>query len=155
MASYGCGFDPGDGLMSDETPVSPDRSRLLRAALSRWENEGGAGAEHPRSGSVSNDGEVDTPPLANAELVQLRVRVIALENAVIALLAEAPDWQLDLVREMAAYISPRHGFTPHPLTIHAAAEMLSLVERAGHFRGLPRASGPQIPSGTSWSTSKE
>lgn len=52
----------------------------------------------------------------------------------IALLAEAADQQLDLVREMAAYISPRPGFTRHPLTIHAAAQMLHLVERASHFR---------------------
>jgi hypothetical protein len=69
-------------------------------------------------------------------LVQLRIRVIALENVVIALLAEAPDPQLDLVREMAAYISPRPGFTQHPLTVHAAAEMIHLVERALHFRGV-------------------
>jgi hypothetical protein len=72
--------------------------------------------------------------LTNAELVQLRIRVIALENLVIALLAEASDRQLDLVREMAAYISPRPGYTHHPLTIHAAIQMIDLVERAGRFR---------------------
>jgi hypothetical protein len=69
-----------------------------------------------------------------ANSVQLRIRVIALENLVIALLAEAPDWQLDLAREIATYISPRPGFTQHPLTIHAAAHMVDLVERAGPFR---------------------
>jgi hypothetical protein len=74
------------------------------------------------------------PELTNAELVQLRIRVIALENLVIALLAEASDRQLELAREMAAYISPRPGFTQHPLTIHAAAHMVDLVERAGQFR---------------------
>jgi hypothetical protein len=67
-------------------------------------------------------------------LVQLRVRVIALENLVISLLAEAPDRQLDLAREMAAFILPRPGFTHHPLTIHAANQMIDLVTRAGHFR---------------------
>jgi len=72
--------------------------------------------------------------LTNNELAQLRIRLIALENLVIALLAEAPDRQLDLVREMAAYISPRPGFTRHPLTIHAAAQMISLVERASYFQ---------------------
>jgi hypothetical protein len=72
--------------------------------------------------------------LTNAELVQLRIRVIALENLVITLLAEASDRQLALAREMAAYISPRPGFTHHPLTIHAAAQMIDLVERAGRFR---------------------
>jgi hypothetical protein len=53
------------------------------------------------------------PPLTNAELVQLRIRVIALENLVIALLAQAPDRQLTLARGMALYISPRAGFAPH------------------------------------------
>jgi hypothetical protein len=75
----------------------------------------------------------DDAPLTNAELVQLRIRVIALENLVIALLAEAPDRQLALARGMAAYISPRIGFTPHPVTLRAADEMLSLVDRADRY----------------------
>jgi hypothetical protein len=41
-----------------------------------------------------------------------------------------------LMRDMAACISPRPGFTPHPLTIHAAASMINLVESAGHLREL-------------------
>ncbi len=57
------------------------------------------------------------PPLSNAELVQLQVRVIALENLMITLLADGSDRQLELAREMATYISPRAGFTHHPLTI--------------------------------------
>jgi len=72
--------------------------------------------------------------LIDAELVQLRVRVIALENIVISLLAQAPESQLALAREMALHISPRPGFTPHPITKHAAAEMNSLVRRAEAFR---------------------
>ena len=76
------------------------------------------------------------PPLTNAELVQLRVRVIALENLMIMLLAQGSDEQLELACEMAAYISPRPGFTPHPLTIQAAAHMNSLVERATHYRSV-------------------
>ena len=71
-----------------------------------------------------------------AELVQLRIRVIALENLVIGLLAEASDRQLDLAREMAVYISPRPNFTRHRSTIHAAAQMNHLVERAAHFRSM-------------------
>ncbi len=74
------------------------------------------------------------PLLSNTEVVQLRIRVIALENLMIALLARAPAEQLDLVREMAAYISPRPGHAQHPMTIHAAAQMLSLLDRSGHFR---------------------
>ena len=75
----------------------------------------------------------DDAPLTNAELVQLRIRVIALENLVIALLAEAPDQQLALARGMATYISPRTGCTPHPVTLRAADEMLSLVDRADRY----------------------
>jgi hypothetical protein len=52
----------------------------------------------------------------------------------ISLLATASDQQLQLVREVAGYISPRPGFTQHPPTIHAVAHMVGLVERANHFR---------------------
>lgn len=80
----------------------------------------------PRADSVS--------PMTNTELVQLQTRVIALENLVIALFAQSSASQLALARDMAAFISPRPGFTPHPLTIHAAAQMLHLVQRSGHFQ---------------------
>jgi len=46
---------------------------------------------------------------------------------VIALLAGASDRQLDLAHEMAAYISPRPGFTQHTLTVHAAAHCMVLL----------------------------
>lgn len=82
------------------------------------------------------------PPLTQTELVQLHVRVIALENLVIALLAEAPDSQLVLAREMATYIAPRPGFTPHTLTVGAANEMLSLISRAAPFRATSTGSAP-------------
>jgi hypothetical protein len=72
--------------------------------------------------------------MGNAELVVLRVRVIALENLLISLLATASDQQIELAREMAGYISPRPGFTPHPLTTHAAAHMINLLERSSRFR---------------------
>ena len=85
---------------------------------------------------VPDNGAEISPPLSDAELVQLRVRVIALENIVIALLAQSPERQLELAREMAVYISPREGFTSHPMTMHAAAEMNSLVRRAGAFRNV-------------------
>ena len=121
--------------MPDKMTDLPDPSQLRQRALSRWDNEGGAGPSGPQSGATSGDAQQEVPELTNAELVQLRVRTIALENLVIALLAEASGRQIDLVREMAAYISPRPGFTQHPLTVHAAAHMVDLVERAGHFRG--------------------
>ena len=84
--------------------------------------------------------DADVPPLANAELVQLQIRVIALENLVVAMLADAPARQLDRVREKAIHILPRPGFTPHRLTIAAATEMNSLVERAIRF-GADQPSG--------------
>ena len=120
--------------MADVKPDSLDPSQQRQMALSRWDNEGGAGPCGPREGQISAEAQSETPELTNAELVQLRVRIIALENLVISLLAQAPDRQLDLVREMAAFISPRPGFTHHPLTIHAATQMINLVDRACHFR---------------------
>jgi hypothetical protein len=101
-------------------------------ALSRWDNEGGAAG--PVAGFTSDKEQNPTPDMSNADLVALRVRVIALENLLIALLATASEQQLELTREMAAYISPRPGFTHHPLTIHAAAHMIDLIERSSRFR---------------------
>jgi hypothetical protein len=69
----------------------------------------------------------------DAEFEALHVRVIALENLVIALLAEASDSAREQARGMAAYISPRPGFTHHPLTTHAAAHIVNLIERAVRF----------------------
>src|SRR5258707_13147216 len=124
--------------MSEKKPDSSTSIRQWQMALSRWDNEGGAGPAGPQGGSVSAESQFEIPRLTNAEIVQLRIRVIALENLVITLLAEASERQLGLAREMAAYISPRPGFTHHPLTIHAAAQMIDLVERAGHFNsGTP------------------
>jgi hypothetical protein len=121
-------------LMTDDKPKFPDPSEQRRMALSRWDNEGGAGPRRLQEGLTSPDARPEAPDLTNAELVQLRIRVIALENLLIALLANVSDRQLDLAREMAAYISPRPGYTPHSLTIQAAALMIDLIERAGQFR---------------------
>jgi hypothetical protein len=112
----------------------PEQVRVR--ALSRWDDEGGAIPRAPDGSSVPGDAPSEIPHLSNAELVQLRVRVIALENVVISLLARGTEEQLDLVREMAAYISPRPGVTQHRLTVHAAAEMIHLIERARHFRDV-------------------
>jgi hypothetical protein len=122
--------------MSDPDAKVPSLEEPRRVALSRWDNEGGAGRRGSQNDSPSSAARSVVPALTNTELVQLRVRVIALENVVISLLAQSSDRQLDRVREVAAYIVPRPGFTPHPLTIHAAAEMVHLVERARHFREL-------------------
>ena len=114
-----------------------DLLRQRRMALSWWKNDGGAGSDPLQCELVSGQVQSAAPPLTNTELVQLQIRVIALENLVITLLAEASDRQLARAREMAAYISPRPGVTRHPLTIHAAAEMMKLVDRAERFRVMP------------------
>ena len=112
-----------------------NRAELRERALARWDNEGGAGPDGAQEAPIrSNDIPPAVPQLSNAELVRLQVRVIALENVLIALLSRASEEQLDLVRDMAAYISPRPGFTAHPLTIHAAECMIHLNRRAGYFR---------------------
>lgn len=111
--------------MPEIDPAAAERVRTRTLALSRWENEGGA-----RLASIS----ADAPPISGAEADQLRIRLIALENIVIALLAGADDCQRALIREMADYISPRPGYTRHPLTLRAAGEMRSLLDRADRFR---------------------
>lgn len=110
--------------------ANTDEAAFLQCqkALSRWDNEGGA---HP------DEAQADIPEMTNAELVHLRIRVIALENLIITLLAEGSDRQLDVAREMATYISPRAGFTQHPLTIKAADQMNDMVNRAEHIRTVP------------------
>ncbi len=113
----------------------PDTDQNLTAAelrfrgLSRWDNEGGSVAAAP-------DPHPGVAPLTPVELVQLRIRTIALENMLIAVLAEGSDRQLAVAREMAEYIAPRPGFTHHPLTIEAGRHMTSLVDRAVHFRTI-------------------
>ncbi len=120
--------------MTDDNLETPVPSAQRRMALSRWDNEGGATPVGAEDSSFSGDQRPASPRLSNADLVQLRVRVIALENLLLTLLAGASDEQLNLAREMAVYISPRPGFTQHPLTTDAAARMVEMVDRARHFR---------------------
>jgi hypothetical protein len=95
-----------------------------------------AGEEDPGAslGSVPADGGVAPDQvrvkLTDAELVQLQLRVIALENLVTALLAHAPMETAELVRAVAANISPRPDSTQHHLTVRAAAQMIHLLERS-------------------------
>ena len=120
--------------MGDRKSNFSELAGLREQAFSRWDNEGGAGAggrEHP-----ALTGAQDAPPLSNAELVQLQIRVIVLENLMTALLADSSDRQLDLVRERAACISPRPGYTLHRLTVRAASRMVNLAQTAGQLRKL-------------------
>ena len=121
----------------------PSALQTRQSELERWDGEGGAGPLGPQEAPVSGvalleqsgllENGLDTSDLGNAELVQLRIRIIALENLVVALLAGASAHRLELVQEMAAYISPRPGVTRHPLTLRASVQMTHLVGQAAHF----------------------
>lgn len=112
--------------MLTKSEVVSEPSEPLNWALSIWENEGGGVLP------ASDTPCLDTPDLTNTELVHLRVRVIALENLMIAVLAEGSDRQRQLALDLAGYISPRHGSTQHPLTLQAARQMTNLIHRADH-----------------------
>lgn len=122
--------------------MKQQRQRQRQKGLSRWENEGGAGAHVRPELPPPGDAFSNAPALTQTELIRLRMRVIALENLVMALFAGATSRQHDLAREMATYIAPRPGFTAHPLTIQAADQMIHLLERASEFRELPPAAKP-------------
>jgi hypothetical protein len=129
--------------MIDVKPKFTDLAhrRQHQKALARSRGRDGAVDDIEPRELAPGEGESNALPLADAELVQLQIRVIALENVMIAILARGSDRQLELAREMADYISPRPGFTPHRLTIGAAEEMNSLVERAARFRRGPQSRG--------------
>jgi alpha-beta hydrolase superfamily lysophospholipase len=79
--------------------------------------------------------QTEVPQSMNTEMEHLHIRMIAMENLLITILTQSPDQQLELGREMAAFISPRPGFTHHPRTVGAAAQMVHLLDRARHFQG--------------------
>lgn len=129
-----------DSLPPNESATARDPDRVpeparnpavtSRAHLARWENEGGAVLGPVAMPCESGSG---------VEAAQLRMRVIALENLVIALFADPSAHQRCTAAGMGEFISPRAGCTPHPLTLRAAEAMRSLLERADRFR--PGASG--------------
>ena len=116
--------------------TEPETAALQRnRSLARWETEGGAVvAGGGQTGPGSSDQPITAPAMTDSELTALHSRIIALESLVTSLLATGTEHQLELARDMADFITPRAGFTRHPLTIHAAAHMINLVERAELFR---------------------
>ena len=119
-------------MRGDNYEFDPARAEIHRRAIGRWENEGGSldgGSDQKQVATVAGK-------IGDAEDGNIKVRLIALENLVVALLAEAPESQSELVREMARFISPRPGMTPHRLTIEAARNMLAIVERAAQYRSI-------------------
>ena len=116
--------------------VPTDGAEQRLAALSTWDNEGGAGARTATADLIRDEAPCEAPRPGDAELVHLRVRMIAVESLMITLLAEASDRQIESVRDMARFISPRPGSTRHALTIKVASHIIDLVERAGRGRTL-------------------
>jgi hypothetical protein len=122
-------------------PVQPSTD-----TLTRWGDEGGSvpmpdDAGRAAAPAISPDKAPDVGEMGNAELVQLRVRVIALENMLVALLSDVSEGQIAKVRAMADHIQPRPGQTPHPLTTGAGAQMLALLHRAEHWDSGTALSG--------------
>jgi len=122
--------------MRDKKTPSLQASQLRENALSKWANEVEALNRLPPQSFNPAQVQSEAHHFSNLELEKLRLRVIAMENLVIALLAEGSDRQRELGREMAAYISPRPGFTNHHMTLGAAAQMIHIIERADHFHAL-------------------
>lgn len=118
------------------TDTKPDTNLVeqRQTALSRWDSEGGAGPDGTQATIVVHDIQAALPTLTNTELVQLKVRVIALENIVLALLAQATDQELELVQEMSSFITPKTGASQHPLTLQASGLMQHMIGRARYFR---------------------
>jgi hypothetical protein len=112
----------------------PSREVIHQRVIGRWENEGGSVSSLEHQGSPQENRATVAGEIGDAEAANIRVRLIAIENVIVALLANAPDDRLELIREMAEFISPRPGTTPHRLTIEAAHNMLAIVERAEHYR---------------------
>jgi hypothetical protein len=129
--------------------MSADPSQPLphpQSPIAGRDNEGPAHSTRPLEDCAV---EPDIDQSVNAEMEHLHIRVIALENLLIALLAQYPDRARLMAREMATFISPRPGFTRHHRTLGAAGRMLHVVERAQHFQGWVEGDltyAPQTPS---------
>lgn len=133
LAAFETANGEGRGAVSTSMNAASDpasiRTLQLKKAISRWENEGGADADEVARESESSTDRSHVE-LTNAELVQMQIRIIALENLVTALFAGAPEAVATLARELADCISPRAGHTAHHLTVHAASHMLHLIRRS-------------------------
>lgn len=111
-------------------PMSDDGPSIRHDALSPWDRDACAL-------SATAEGRIEAwPILTNDDLVLLRVRVIALENILIAVLAEGSERQRQTARDMSDALSTQPGSARHPLTIRAAHHMVGLVHRAAHARDV-------------------
>lgn len=119
----------------DFTP--PDRSAAAVAQhMDHTATDGDLVAQAPFSELEA----LATPPVVTwVEWDHLRFRVVALENLLVALLAEGTTGRLDRMRETSRLVVPRRGCTDHPLNLLAAAQIVHLVERARHVKKQARS----------------
>jgi hypothetical protein len=106
-----------------------------RRALARWENDGGTtpcGRQAIEALPAGEDAADDASD-PQVELVAQSIRLIALENLVIALLAAGNTWQHRLAKGMAEHI-PLPGMPSHPLAMYVAAHMGDLIGHAVQMR---------------------
>ena len=83
--------------------------------------------------TVNKDGSWQVPVPDHAELVQMRIRLITLENIVLGLLSGASDEQLEQISKRADMIEPRPGASRHPLTELAAGDIRKFLGRAARM----------------------
>ena len=83
--------------------------------------------------AVNEDGSWEVPEPDKAELVQMRIRLITLENIVLGLLSGASSEQIEQIRKRADMIEPRPEARRHPLTELAANDMRKFLDRAARL----------------------
>lgn len=117
-----------------ENNMKPDPMRTLPqpdTALLRSGNKEGARAQRRPPDYFM---QLEIRQSMNTELEHLRVQMTAMESLLITLLAQSSDRPIELDREMAIHAFPSPGFTQLARPLGVAAQMVQLVERAGHFR---------------------
>lgn len=77
---------------------------------------------------LSDDGSWQVPEPGQSELVQMRIRLIALENILVGLLSGASEEQIGAIEKRADTIEPKAS--RHPLTELASKDMRKLIELA-------------------------
>ncbi len=78
-------------------------------ALGGWEIESGAGPCCPLDLVASLDHHAQLPDMGKDELLTLHIRVVALQNMELALLAAALSQKLEIARDMPGFILSRPG----------------------------------------------
>ncbi|HAW55490.1 MAG TPA: hypothetical protein DCX29_11415 [Hyphomonas sp.] len=95
---------------------------------------------HVEKSVTRDDGSWQIPEPGHSELVQMRIRLVTLENIVLGLLSDATEKQVDQIRRRADMIEPRADATRHPLTELAADDMRKFLDRSQRILKVSRSS---------------